>query len=411
MKSLKALIDELNTTDETVTIEAKRGSAIDRSVLETVCSYSNEPHLKGGYILLGVERVENSLFPTYEVTGVADPDKLQLDLSTQCASMFSQAIRPKIKVDSTSRGNVLKIWIDELPAAQKPVYFKNEGLPRGAYRRIGSSDQRCTEDDLSLFYSHNETFDNSIVKDSSWDDIDENAIKLYRNLRAKINADAEELMYDDKEMLYALNCVRNENDHLKLTMAGLHLFGSKLALRRLAPALRVDYIRIPGNEWVQNPDERFTTIDMRGSLLLMLPRVYNAVVDDLPKGFLLPEGDLQAQSVGLPGRVLREALVNALMHRSYKVNQPIQVIRYSNRIEIKNPGYSLKSEESLGEPGSQQRNPFIAAVFHETNLAETKGSGIRTMRNLMNRSGMAPPTFESNHGDNEFTTRLLLHHF
>ena len=411
MKNLKELIDELNATDETVTIEAKRGRAIDRSVLETVCAYSNEPDIKGGYILLGIERVEDSLFPTYEVTGVSDPDKLQLDLSSQCASMFSQAIRPKIEVDSTSKGNVLKIWIDELPTAQKPVYFKNEGLPRGAYRRIGSSDQRCTEDDLSLFYNHNETFDNSIIKDSSWDDIDENAIKQYRKLRAKINVGAEELLYDDKEMLYALNCVRKENGNLKLTMAGLHLFGSKLALRRLAPALRVDYIRVPGSEWVQNPDERFTTIDMRGSLLLMLSRIYNAIVDDLPKGFLLPEGELQAQSVGLPGRVLREALVNALMHRSYKVNQPIQIIRYGNRIEIKNPGYSLKSEESLGDPGSQQRNPFIAAVFHETNLAETKGSGIRTMRNLMNRSGMVPPTFESNHADNEFTTRLLLHHF
>jgi ATP-dependent DNA helicase RecG len=88
MKSLKELINELNATDETVTIEAKRGSAIDRSVLETVCAYSNEPNIEGGYILLGIERVENSLFPMYEVTGVSDPDKLQLDLSTQCASMF-----------------------------------------------------------------------------------------------------------------------------------------------------------------------------------------------------------------------------------------------------------------------------------------------------------------------------------
>jgi ATP-dependent DNA helicase RecG len=411
MKSLKELINELNATDETVTIEAKRGSAIDRSVLETVCAYSNEPNIEGGYILLGIERVENSLFPMYEVTGVSDPDKLQLDLSTQCASMFSQSIRPKIEVEKTNTGTVLKVWIDELHAAQKPTYFKNEGLPRGAYRRIGSSDQRCTEDDLSIFYNHNETFDNSIVRDSTWDDIDENAISQYRKLRKAVNENAEELSYDDKDMLYALNCIHKDNGKVRLTVAGLHLFGSKLALRRLSPAIRVDYIRVPGNEWIQDPDDRFTTIDMRGSLLISLSRIYSAVVDDLPKGFLLPEGELQAQSVGLPGRVLREALVNALMHRSYKINQPIQIIRYGNRIEIKNPGYSLKSEDSLGEPGSQQRNPFIAAVFHETNLAETKGSGIRTMRNLMKRSGMVPPTFESNHSDNEFTARLLLHHF
>src|SRR5690606_22620350 len=86
-------------------------------------------------------------------------------------------------------------------------------------------------------------------------------------------------------------------------------------------------------------------------------------------------------------------------------------IRYGNRIEIKNPGFSLKPEDHLGEPGSKSRNPFTAAVFHETNLAETKGSGIRTMRALIEKANLLPPTFESDHGRNQFTVRLLLHHF
>jgi len=65
----------------------------------------------------------------------------------------------------------------------------------------------------------------------------------------------------------------------------------------------------------------------------------------------------------------------------------------------------------LGEPGSKNRNPLIAAIFHETNLAETKGTGIRTMRKLMEQANMVPPTFESDHSANLFTARLLLHHF
>jgi ATP-dependent DNA helicase RecG len=65
----------------------------------------------------------------------------------------------------------------------------------------------------------------------------------------------------------------------------------------------------------------------------------------------------------------------------------------------------------LGQPGSETRNPFIAAVFHDTNLAETKGSGIRAMRRLMQDAHLVPPTFESSREDNEFTARLLLHHF
>ncbi len=96
MKSVKELLKELNEVDESILIEAKKGSAIDKSILETVCAYSNEPNLGGGYILLGVELLENTLFPEYEVTGISNSDKLQLDLSSQCASVFSQPIRPII---------------------------------------------------------------------------------------------------------------------------------------------------------------------------------------------------------------------------------------------------------------------------------------------------------------------------
>ena len=131
--------------------------------------------------------------------------------------------------------------------------------------------------------------------------------------------------------------------------------------------MRVDYIRIPGNEWIANPDERFTTVDMRGPLLTLVFRIVDAIYSDLPKGFRLEDKDIQADTIGMPVKALREAVTNALMHRSYRVNSPIQVIRYDNRLEIVNPGFSLKSEEQLGSPGSETRNPYIAAVFHETN--------------------------------------------
>jgi ATP-dependent DNA helicase RecG len=411
MESAKDLLEKLNLSDECANIEAKKASAIDRSLMETVCAFSNEPGLGGGNILLGVEREEFSLFPSYIVSGVDNPDKLQLDLSTQCADMFNQPIRPDISVERINGKTVLNVFIPELSASQKPVYFKSTGLPKGAYRRIGSSDQRCTDDDLFIFYNKEDSLDSSIIKDTSLDDISEEAIQLYRNLRAKVNAYAEELQYSDTELLQSLGCIKKENSNWCLTYTGLLVFGKRQAHRRLLPMVRVDYIRVPGNEWVADPENRFTTIDMRGPLIELVQRAFSAIADDLPKGFLLPEGEIQADSIGLPTRVLREAIVNAIIHRTYRENQPIQIIRYGNRLEIKNPGFSLKPEEQLGDPGSRNRNPFIAAIFHETNLAETKGSGIRTMRSLMEQAELMPPTFESDHSNNLFTARLLLHHF
>jgi ATP-dependent DNA helicase RecG len=405
------LLEMLNTRDECTEIEAKRSGQTLHSAMQTVSAFSNEPGLGGGYLLFGVSR-EDSLFPAYTVIGIEDTDQLQRDVATQCAGMFNLPVRPEIIVEPIGDKNIVVAFIRELTPEQKPLFLKADGLPAGAYRRIGSTDHRCTEDDLRVFYQAAGTasYDSSKIDGSSLDDIDPAAIETYRRLRGTVNPNAEELTYSDEEMLQALGCIA-KNDSASLTLAGLMLFGKGSSQRRLIPMMRVDYIRVPGSEWIQDPDNRFTTVDMRGPLLQLVYRAVEAVNADLPKGFVLPEGELQAGSTGLPLKVLREAVVNGLMHRSYRENRPTQIIRYDNRIELRNPGYSLKPDDSLGEPGSETRNPLIAAVFHETNLAETKGSGIRVMRSLMLAAQMTPPTFESDREGNTFTARLLLHHF
>ena len=218
---------------------------------------------------------------------------------------------------------------------------------------------------------------------------------------------------DDTDLLRALGAIKKTKEGgYQLTYTGLLVFGKQMSLRRLVPSFRVDYIRISSNQWMADGNNRFEqTIDMRGPLMLMVNKACSAVIDDLPKGFELKDS-LQASTPAiLPHKVLREAIVNAFIHRSNRVNQPIQIIRYSNRIEIHNPGYSLKSPELWGEPGSELRNPRISEIFHDTNLAETKGTGMGAMRRLMKEAGLMPPTFESNHEANKFTARLLLHHF
>jgi len=404
------LFEILNDTDECPWIEAKGIGDGTTSIMETVCSYSNEPGLGGGYILMSISADDSDSFTTaFKVDPIPDLDKLQSDIATQCASMFNMPVRPAMTIEKINGLPVLKIWVDELPDKQKPLYFTKKGLPSGAFRRIGSTDQHCTDDDMHVFYQDTGSYDQTPIKGATLADVDENALKRYRLLREKVNPAAEELAYSDNELLEALGCVNKENSN-ELNLAGLLLFGNSKIQRSTFPMLRADYIRVPGNVWVQDPDERFTTIDMRGPLILVLYRLIDAINADLPKGFLL-EDDIQATSTGLPMKALREAIVNALMHRSYREHRPTQIIRYDNRIEIINPGFSLKSEEKLGLPGSETRNPFIAAVFHETNLAETKGSGIRAMRRLMEKAHLAPPTFESSRENNEFTSRLLLHHF
>jgi predicted HTH transcriptional regulator len=117
MTDVGELLERLNITDESVTIEAKRAGEIDKSVMETVNAFSNEPYLGGGYLLLGVERDANG---QYIVTGISDPDKLQLDLSSQCADSFNLTIRPDIKVETVDGKNVLLVFI--------PLANQSDGL-------------------------------------------------------------------------------------------------------------------------------------------------------------------------------------------------------------------------------------------------------------------------------------------
>ena len=415
MSHVIEILQELNLLDEHPGLEAKKaGQALGTPFFETVCAFSNEPELGGGRIVLGIARSEEDPDSEYEVTGAADPDKLSADIATGCAEKFNLPVRPSVLTVEHEGKAVIVVDIAELSPSQKPLYFTKHGLPQGAYRRIGSADIRCTDDDLALFYGSrgHDSFDISIVKTASLRDIDPEAVDHYRKLGLKANPDAEAMQWPDEELLQAINAIRHDGDTMKPTLLGLLLFGTRMAYRRELPAVRVDYIRVPGKEWVSDPDKRFTsTIDMRGPLLQMVERAQAAILDDLPKGFDLKEGEIQAETPMLPGRVLREALVNALMHRSYREHRPTQIIRYSNRIEISNAGFSLKNEDQLGEPGSDLRNPNLAAVFFETNTAETKGSGIRVMREQMRAHGFSPPTFESDRAGNTFTGRFLLHHF
>ena len=416
MRTAKELFAELNSFDENRRIEAKSASAVGKSMMETVCAFANEPGLCGGYLLLGAKRtgIAEDGRPVYEPENIENTDKIQSDFVAMCNSMFNVRIRPIINVEEYLDKTVIVVKIEELPESQKPAYFAKRGLPEGAFRRIGPSDEKCSEEDMYLFYQSADTYDSCIVDDADLDDIDENALNFYRKLRKEVNPDAEELTLNDVDLLRALGAIKkNKQGGYDLTYTGLLVFGKQMSLRRLVPSFRVDYIRISGNQWVADGDNRFEqTIDMRGPLILMVNKACSAVMDDLPKGFELKKDSMQASTPAiLPNKVLREAIVNSYIHRSNRVNQPIQIIRYSNRIEIHNPGYSLKPQDDWGEPGSMLRNPRISEIFHDTNLAETKGTGIGAMRRLMKEAGLMPPTFESNHEANKFTARLLLHHF
>ncbi|MCU0791973.1 MAG: ATP-binding protein [Opitutaceae bacterium] len=189
------LLQQLNALDEHPRIEAKAGSDIGKSMLETVCAFANEPGLDGGWLLLGVTQDQQAFWKQYEVVGVDDPDKIQADLASQCAQVFNIPVRPQCEVAEIRGRRVIAVRVPEAPASAKPVYFAARGLPAGAFRRIGSSDVRCTEEDLAVFYADRpgQSLDLGVLPDGELDEIDRSVLADYRRLRAEANPADESL--------------------------------------------------------------------------------------------------------------------------------------------------------------------------------------------------------------------------
>ena len=408
------LFDQLNELDEHPRIEAKTASEVSTSVMETICAYANEPGLSGGFLLLGVHECKRSREQKYCITGISNPDKIQRDIAAQCASRFNRVLRPECFVETIEGKVVVGVFVPEVPGGDKPIFFKKAGLPKGAFRRIGSTNQRCTADDLQVLYQEGEIrpYDETVLTDATLEDLDSDVVAEYRRIRSDVDPDAEELHWNNIDLLESLHCIKISENTPRPTVAGLLLFGTKKALRKYFPMMRLDYLRVPGRDWVEDPDRPFEAIEMREPLFRLLTRGQAVIMGDIPHAFTFTTNGLMRQEEPrIPSRVIREALVNALMHRSYRIYSPVQVIRYANRLEIRNPGHSLKPVEALGNPGSKPRNPTIAAVLHETKFAESKGSGIRVMRQLMRGAHLSPPTFESDRDQELFTATFLMHHF
>jgi ATP-dependent DNA helicase RecG len=117
-----------------------------------------------------------------------------------------------------------------------------------------------------------------------------------------------------------------------------------------------------------------------------------------------------------PSRALREALVNAVCHRSYEDSQePTKVYIYPNRIEIVShpgplPGIEMKHLEGLAPfPHVPPRNRRIGELLKELRLAEGRHTGLPTLRREMSANGSPQPLFDFDEARTYFAVTLPVH--
>lgn len=122
-----------------------------------------------------------------------------------------------------------------------------------------------------------------------------------------------------------------------------------------------------------------------------------------------PQTGMRTDHTEYPIEAIREAVLNALIHRDYShftEGTPIQIDFFSDRLEIHSPGtlYGRMTVEDLGKARPDLRNPVLAAMAEFMLKTENRYSGIPTIRREMKAAGLPPPVFRN--GRNEFVVVL-----
>jgi ATP-dependent DNA helicase RecG len=353
--------------------EAK--SELPKSVWETVSAFCNS---SGGWIVLGVSQQGKQ----YEVTGVGNAEKLEQDFfSALRSSKFNAILTAHAHKYLIEGKTVLAFFVTS--SIQKPIYFNT---PQNTFIRCGSGDQRATHSEISAMFREQSFGIRSelSIPDTKIELLNQDSLRSYRNY---LNAYNSLAAYPDLDNEIFCQKLGITNDKGLLTYAGLLMLGRREVIHRHVPTFWMDYIEIPGKS-VQEAKTRYTyripeqenlweyyhVIIKRLRLLVDTPFRMN--VD----GFAVDD-DSQLN-------VLREALVNMLMHTDHfsSIHSCIRV--YTNRVEFMNAGgFHIPIERLSTSMMSKPRNPSIAKLFRFAKLSENVGFGIDKLKSWKQLTG------------------------
>lgn len=143
---------------------------------------------------------------------------------------------------------------------------------------------------------------------------------------------------------------------------------------------------------------------IEGSISEMLDEAISFVKRNMKnKTIINPETGVREDRTDYPITAVREAIVNALVHRDYSIHtegMPIQIIMYEDRMEIKNPGgiYGRIKVDQLGKMQPDTRNPVLALTLETLRITENRYSGIPTIRREMEKFHLREPEFADERG-------------
>ena len=335
--------------------------------LKWICGFANA---QGGVLEIG--RNDRG-----EVVGVKNVLQLLEDVPNKIQALLGIVVEVNLK--SEGGAEYLEIVVDPYP---NPISYKGE-----FHYRSGSTKQVLRGAALSRFLlqKYGRTWDDVPMPGVGLKDLDGRTLESFRR-RA---ADSERLSQDildesDAEVIEKLRL--REGEYLK--RAAVLLFHP-------APGrfVREAYVKIG---YFRGPELLYQDV-IEGDLFAQVDRAMDLLYSKYTKALISYDGIYRVETFPVPKEAMREAVINAVIHRDYASTSPIQIRVYDHRITLWNPGQlppDWSVEQLTGEHSSRPHNPGIAYAFFRAGMIEAWGRGIQRIAHACETAGNPAPEWK-----------------
>ncbi len=372
-------LDEILTMEESQTFDRKSVNIAPRDLSSHVCAFANAD---GGIIAIGIsdrnrriEGVDSHLEKINELL------RVPMDFCTPTVP-FAYEFADCIDGD----GNKNHILLLHIEASA----FLHENQSHDAYVRVGDKSKLLSfEDRMTLSFDKGlRTFEDFIVPESCYGDIDENYLGEYLQ-RIGYTKSPKDYLLQNK------NFAKVQNGILRLSVAAILLFAKNP--QSFFPRARVRFIRYEGKE------EKFGTemnvvkdVVFEGRILQQIQKTVAYIQTQIKERTYLTSGGIFTTKPEYPEFVRTELVVNAVTHRDYSIRgTEIQIKMFDEHLVVESPGNlpSIVKIDRMRETHFA-RNAHIAEYLKCYKYVKDFGEGVDRMCREMEESGLPKPEFK-----------------
>ena len=390
-------------------------------VVHTVCAYANDiAGVDGGYLVLGVQ-TEKGL-PVLPPVGLPEEllDDIQLKIFQYCNKIEPRYI-PKIDIVEYKGVHLvyLKCAAGDAGPYQAPmdVYSKKEAgkeqdRTMKYWIRPASLTTEAKQSELAELFEKFAAipFVDRINNKASMEYIRRGYVEDF--IRESNSSLIEELNIRSLEDLLISEEVAEEKDEgIVIKNIGLLMFGERPD--KLIPGSKIELVRFHDKE-AEASD--FTEKTFYGPIWKQvrdaLDYIKTTVIEEK---VIKVDGKAEAERFfNYPFNALEEAVVNAVLHKNYREDVPVEIRIYLDQIQIINfPGpdrYIDMEKFAAGKIRARRyRNPKIGEFFKEIDLSEKKSTGITKILRELQRNGSPLPEFETDADRTYMITTIWQH--